>query len=53
MGQNLKISPVVVFVALFVWGYLLGGSARWLAVPLTLLVLTLMEYFDATHTRRS
>ena len=50
MGQNLRISPVVVFVALFVWGYLLGGIGALLAVPLTLLVLTLMEYFDATRT---
>ena len=27
MGQRLKISPVVVFVGLFVWGFLLGGIA--------------------------
>ena len=25
MGERLKISPVVVFVGLFIWGYLLGG----------------------------
>src|SRR3990172_13221443 len=47
MGQGLKISPVVVFVGLFMWGFLLGGIGALLAVPLTLLVLVLMENFDA------
>ena len=49
MGQSLKISPVVVFIGLFVWGYLLGGIGALLAVPLTLLVLTLMENFEGTR----
>ncbi len=34
MGDRLKISPVVVFVGLFIWGYLLGGIGAILAVPL-------------------
>lgn len=50
MGQSLKISPVVVFVSLFVWGYLLGGIGAILAVPLTLLVLTIMENFEGART---
>lgn len=49
MGQGLKINPLVVFVGLFVWGFLLGGIGAILAVPLTVLVLTLMENFDATR----
>jgi predicted PurR-regulated permease PerM len=49
MGQGLKISPVVVFVGLFVWGYLLGGIGALLAVPLTLLVLVIMENFEGTR----
>ena len=48
MGQSLKISPVVVFVGLFVWGFLLGGIGAILAVPLTLLVLMIMENFEGT-----
>ncbi len=35
MGNRLKISPVVVFVGLFIWGYLLGGVGALLAVPMT------------------
>ena len=49
MGDRLKISPVVVFVSLFIWGYLLGGIGAILAVPLTLLILISMEYFEGTR----
>ena len=46
MGERLKISPVIVFIGLFVWGYLLGGIGAILAVPLTMLVLIIMENFE-------
>jgi predicted PurR-regulated permease PerM len=49
MGQRLKISPVVVFVGLFIWGYLLGGIGAILAVPMTLMVLIIMENFEGTR----
>jgi AI-2 transport protein TqsA len=49
MGQSLRISPVVVFVGLFVWAFLLGGIGALLAVPLTLLVLIIMENFEGTR----
>jgi AI-2 transport protein TqsA len=50
MGQRLRISPVVVFISLLVWGYLLGGIGAILAVPMTLLVLIIMENFEDTRT---
>jgi predicted PurR-regulated permease PerM len=49
MGQGLRISPVVVFVGLFVWGFLLGGIGAIVAVPMTLLVLMIMENFEGTR----
>jgi len=49
MGQGLKINPVVVFVSLFIWGYLLGGIGAILAVPLTLLVLVILQNFESTR----
>jgi len=49
MGDKLKISPLVVFVGLFIWGYLLGGIGAILAVPMTLLVLIIMENFESTR----
>ncbi len=49
MGKGLRISPLVVFVGLFVWGYLLGGIGAILAVPLTMLVLIAMENSPGTR----
>jgi predicted PurR-regulated permease PerM len=49
MGDRLKISPVIVFIGLFVWGYLLGGIGAILAVPMTMLVLIIMENFEGTR----
>jgi predicted PurR-regulated permease PerM len=49
MGDRLRISPLVVFIGLFVWGYLLGGIGAILAVPMTLLVLIIMENFEGTR----
>jgi AI-2 transport protein TqsA len=42
MGQGLGISPVVVFISLFVWGWLLGGVGAILAVPLTMIIMAVM-----------
>ena len=49
MGDRLRISPVVVFTSLFVWSFLLGGIGAILAVPLTLLVLTVLDNFEVTR----
>ena len=39
----------MIFVGLFFWGFLLGGIGAILSVPLTLLVITIMEQFPATR----
>ena len=49
MGQGLGISPVVVFISLFVWGWLLGGVGAILAVPLTLLIIAILDSSDNTR----
>jgi predicted PurR-regulated permease PerM len=49
MGERLRISPVIVFIGLFVWGYLLGGIGAILAVPMTMMVLIIMENFEGTR----
>jgi predicted PurR-regulated permease PerM len=46
MGQGLKIAPVIVFIGLFVWGFLLGGIGAILAVPLTALILVIIENIE-------
>jgi len=49
MGQGLGISPVVVFISLFVWGWLLGGVGAILAVPLTMIIMAVLHNFDNTR----
>jgi len=49
MGDRLRISPAVVFIGLFVWGYLLGGIGAILAVPLTTLLLIALENLPGTR----
>lgn len=49
LGQQLKISPAVVVIALFVWGWLLGAVGAILSTPLTLLILSTLEGFDNTR----
>jgi AI-2 transport protein TqsA len=49
MGESLKVSPLIIFIGLFIWGYLLGGIGAILAVPMTMLVIIIMENFDGTR----
>ncbi len=49
MGDDLNISPIIVFLSLFIWGWLLGAIGAILAVPMTLLVLTILDHFQATR----
>ena len=49
MGQNLKLSPVVVFLSLFLWSFLLGGVGMFLAMPLTILTVIVFEQFQETR----
>jgi predicted PurR-regulated permease PerM len=49
MGQGLGISTVVVFISLFIWGWLLGGIGAILAVPLTMIIMALLNSFPNTR----
>jgi AI-2 transport protein TqsA len=49
MGDRLKISPLIIFVGLFVWGFMLGGFGAILAVPLTMLLLIVLDHFEGTR----
>ncbi len=49
MGERLQISPLIVLISLFFWGGLLGAIGAILSVPLTLLVLTILDGFDGTR----
>ncbi len=49
MGDKLSISPVIVFISIFFWGYLLGGIGVLLCIPLTLIVILILENVHSTQ----
>jgi predicted PurR-regulated permease PerM len=47
-GKGLQMSAFVVFVSLFVWGWILGPTGFLIGVPLTLIVIKYLENFEET-----
>lgn len=48
-GKGLQMSVFVVFVSLFVWGWIIGPTGFLIGVPLTLIVIKYLENFDETR----
>ena len=48
-ARGLELSPAVVFISLFFWGWILGGIGVLLAVPLTLCVQMVCELSGETR----
>jgi len=48
-GKGLQMSVYVVFVSLFVWGWILGPVGFFLGVPLTLIIIIYLQNFDETR----
>jgi predicted PurR-regulated permease PerM len=49
MGTELNLSPLVIFVSIIVWAWILGPAGALLAVPLTVGVVALLEAFPASR----
>lgn len=49
LGKGLSISPLVVFVSVFIWGWLLGAIGAILAIPLTMLIIVILSSFPTTR----
>ena len=49
MGKGLRISPLVVFVSVIFWATVLGGMGALIAVPLTMIVMKLLESSESTR----
>jgi AI-2 transport protein TqsA len=49
MGKGLRISPLVVFVSVIVWATLLGGMGALIAVPLTMIVMKILDSSESTR----
>ncbi len=48
LGKGLSISPLIVFISVFIWGWLLGAIGAILAIPLTMLIIVILESFPTT-----
>jgi AI-2 transport protein TqsA len=45
LGNSLNLSPVIILVAMLIWGYLWGVAGLFLAVPLTVGLKIIFEHF--------
>jgi len=48
-GKGLQMSVYVVFVSLFVWGWILGPIGFFIGVPMTLIIIKYLENFEETR----
>lgn len=49
LGKGLSISPLIVFVSVFIWGGLLGAIGAILAIPLTMLIILILRSSPTTQ----
>ena len=49
MGTGLNLSPLVVFVSVIAWAWVLGAAGALLAVPLTVGVVVILEAHPSTR----
>jgi predicted PurR-regulated permease PerM len=49
MGKGLNLSPLVVFVSLVLWGWVLGPVGMLLSIPLTIMIKIALENQDETR----
>ena len=47
-GDRLDMSPILLIVSLYVWGWIWGIIGMLLSVPLTILIMVIVKHFGAT-----
>lgn len=48
-GKGLQMSVYVVFVSVFVWGWILGPTGFFIGVPLTIIIIRYLAKYDETR----
>ena len=49
MGRGLSISPTILFLGFIFWAWLLGGPGAFLAAPLTIFLVLMLDTFPETR----
>lgn len=49
VGKGLSLSPLVVFLAFFFWSWVLGAIGMFLSMPLTILVIFVLQNYEETR----
>lgn len=49
MGRSLNLSPLVILLALGIWGSLWGVLGMFLSVPITVMSMIIFSHFEKTH----
>jgi AI-2 transport protein TqsA len=49
MGRGLSISPTILFLGFIFWAWLLGGPGAFLAAPLTIFLILMLDTFPETR----
>ena len=49
LSKSLNLSPLVILVALALWGAMWGILGMFLSVPITVMMLIIFAHFDATR----
>jgi predicted PurR-regulated permease PerM len=49
MGSALNLGPLVVFISVLTWAWILGAAGALLAVPLTVGLVAIMEAYPASR----
>ena len=48
-GRKLQLSPAIVFISFFFWGWLLGAIGALLSMPITVLLLLVFSQNEGTQ----
>jgi predicted PurR-regulated permease PerM len=49
MGRGLSLSPTILFIGFILWAWLLGGPGAFLAAPLTIFLVLMLDTFPETR----
>jgi predicted PurR-regulated permease PerM len=48
-GKKLRLSPSVVFISFFLWGWLLGPVGALLSMPITVMLMLILNQHESTQ----